>query len=261
MKPGARAFAVLAVLLLPVSQGRACPGDCNGDNRVAVAELILGVRIALRQAATASCPAFDVDRSGAVVVAELIAAVRAAVAAARRAWRSTRRVGMRRATHRVRWPSPISTATVGPILLPRTISPTTCPSCSMTAPDSFSRKRLSRSGRSRSALPWPTSTAMASPTSPPPTADRATSRSSSAAAMAPSRRAALSRRRGSAQHPGGGHRYERDDRPDHRRARQRGNPHALWPRRRRVRSAVIGAASGPGGLRWEMSPGTRFRIW
>ena len=79
MKPGARVLAILVACLLPTSPCRACPGDCGGDGRVNVAELILAVRIALGQEATDLCPDIDVDRSGEVAIAELIAAVRAAL--------------------------------------------------------------------------------------------------------------------------------------------------------------------------------------
>jgi hypothetical protein len=58
---------------------RACVGDCNGDGRVAIAELILGVRILLGQAALSECPSFDADMSGTVSIAELVQAVAAAL--------------------------------------------------------------------------------------------------------------------------------------------------------------------------------------
>jgi hypothetical protein len=48
-----------------------CPGDCNRDGRVAVSELITGVRLALGEAAVA-CGAFDGDGSGTVEVDELV---------------------------------------------------------------------------------------------------------------------------------------------------------------------------------------------
>lgn len=50
-----------------------CPGDCDGDGRVAVAELIAGVRLALGEAGGA-CAAFDSDGDAAVDVGELVAA-------------------------------------------------------------------------------------------------------------------------------------------------------------------------------------------
>jgi hypothetical protein len=55
------------------------PGDCNGDGRVTIDELILGVNIALGSRPVTDCPAFDTDFSGEVSVAELIAAINVAL--------------------------------------------------------------------------------------------------------------------------------------------------------------------------------------
>ncbi|MGH7292742.1 MAG: hypothetical protein ACREJT_16095, partial [Myxococcota bacterium] len=52
-----------------------CVGDCNGDDAVAINELILAVRIALGDAALNDCTAIDRDDNGSVGIAELIAAV------------------------------------------------------------------------------------------------------------------------------------------------------------------------------------------
>ena len=69
-------FAVLLLLLLlPVPAGAACVGDCGGDGRVAVNELIVGVSIALGGSAMSACPSFDADGDAAVSVAELLAGV------------------------------------------------------------------------------------------------------------------------------------------------------------------------------------------
>jgi hypothetical protein len=38
--------------------------DCDGDGRVAVNELVLGVNIGLERVALSMCLAFDADRSG-----------------------------------------------------------------------------------------------------------------------------------------------------------------------------------------------------
>lgn len=51
-----------------------CAGDCNGDGRVTVEELVLAVAIALDRA-EAQCQAVDRDGNGVVTVAELVAAV------------------------------------------------------------------------------------------------------------------------------------------------------------------------------------------
>jgi hypothetical protein len=56
-----------------------CPGDCNGDAAVAVNELVLGVNIALNGLPVSRCPALERDGSGAVDIAELVAAVSAAL--------------------------------------------------------------------------------------------------------------------------------------------------------------------------------------
>lgn len=52
-----------------------CAGDCNGDNNVAINELIIGVNIALGQAPLANCPSFDTNNNGSVAINELISAV------------------------------------------------------------------------------------------------------------------------------------------------------------------------------------------
>ncbi len=59
---------------VPVS---ACPGDCDGDGQVAIAELIRGVAAALGGAL--DCQAMDGDGDGLVAIAELVAAVNAAL--------------------------------------------------------------------------------------------------------------------------------------------------------------------------------------
>lgn len=54
-----------------------CPGDCNGDGRVAIDELVRGVGAAL--GTTAACPALDLDGDGEVSISELVAAVNSAL--------------------------------------------------------------------------------------------------------------------------------------------------------------------------------------
>lgn len=53
----------------------ACTGDCDGDGSVAIAELVLGVNIALGQRSLTLCQAFDPDRNQQVGIAELVQAV------------------------------------------------------------------------------------------------------------------------------------------------------------------------------------------
>lgn len=62
----------------PCSHAYPCPGDCDGDRRSAIAELIRGVRIALGLAPGAACVAADADGDGVVDVSDLTAAVDAA---------------------------------------------------------------------------------------------------------------------------------------------------------------------------------------
>jgi YVTN family beta-propeller protein len=57
----------------------ACTGDCNGDGRVVVNELVTGVRIALGQSNVETCSPMDADANGWVSVNELVAAVGAAL--------------------------------------------------------------------------------------------------------------------------------------------------------------------------------------
>ncbi len=52
-----------------------CAGDCDGDGRVVIAEMILGVRIALGRSAFADCPAIDADGDGSAEVSELVQSV------------------------------------------------------------------------------------------------------------------------------------------------------------------------------------------
>jgi hypothetical protein len=55
--------------------GEACPGDCDGDLRVAVNELVTAVNIALGNRLLALCPAADADREGTITISDLVRAV------------------------------------------------------------------------------------------------------------------------------------------------------------------------------------------
>lgn len=80
-RPLLLAVLVSLLLLAPVRRAPAqdsCPGDCNGDGVVTVAELVTLVNIALGLADIDTCPAAD-DGSGGVTIAELIAAVQSAL--------------------------------------------------------------------------------------------------------------------------------------------------------------------------------------
>jgi len=59
--------------------GTAVPGDCDGDGRVAVNELVIGVNISLGVLPLARCTALDRNGDGRVAIEELIAAVRHAL--------------------------------------------------------------------------------------------------------------------------------------------------------------------------------------
>jgi hypothetical protein len=52
-----------------------CPGDCDADRRLALDELIAGVRIASGTAALAGCSSLDADASASVEIHELVRAV------------------------------------------------------------------------------------------------------------------------------------------------------------------------------------------
>jgi hypothetical protein len=56
------------------------PGDCDEDDRVSVAEIVRGVRIALGELPIDSCPGADVDGDAAIGVNELVQSVQASLA-------------------------------------------------------------------------------------------------------------------------------------------------------------------------------------
>jgi hypothetical protein len=55
-----------------------CAGDCDGDRRVTVAELVLGIEIALGRSDD-ECSAFDINRDGRIDIDELIVGVEASL--------------------------------------------------------------------------------------------------------------------------------------------------------------------------------------
>ena len=67
-------LGLLAALLSP-RMAYPCTGNCNGDARVTIDEIIVGVNMALGLLPLATCPRFDRDGSGAVGIDELIAAI------------------------------------------------------------------------------------------------------------------------------------------------------------------------------------------
>jgi hypothetical protein len=56
-----------------------CVGDCDGDDRVVVSELLAGVNVLLERAPVASCPALDRDLDAVISVDEIVAAIRQAL--------------------------------------------------------------------------------------------------------------------------------------------------------------------------------------
>jgi len=77
-----RSFAVLVVgTILAASHAFAadCPGDCDGDGQVVVAEVIVAVRILLGETALTACPIADHDVDGKVSVGDVVRAVRASL--------------------------------------------------------------------------------------------------------------------------------------------------------------------------------------
>ena len=57
------------------SSAAACVGDCGGDGRVTVDELMLCVGIALGAHPTDACLAGDIDHDGTMTIAEVVTAV------------------------------------------------------------------------------------------------------------------------------------------------------------------------------------------
>lgn len=57
----------------------ACPGDCDENDRVSVDELVLGVNMALGNAAVESCQRFDANTDTVVTIDELVLAVGKAI--------------------------------------------------------------------------------------------------------------------------------------------------------------------------------------
>lgn len=73
-RSGAGAF-LLAFLWAAPCVAQPCTGDCDGDGRVTVDEIVCGVNIALGLQAIDACPIFDGDGSNAVEIDALITAV------------------------------------------------------------------------------------------------------------------------------------------------------------------------------------------
>jgi hypothetical protein len=71
--------AALAFVLASRTGAATCVGDCDGDGKVGVAELIVGVRISLGEIPLSQCVAFDATPDGTLRIEELVLAVNAAL--------------------------------------------------------------------------------------------------------------------------------------------------------------------------------------
>src|SRR5262249_45983616 len=72
-------IVMLSLAATPAARGALCQGDCNGDGRVEVHELLRGVSIALGSASYRVCPPVDADGDQNVTVAELLGAINPAL--------------------------------------------------------------------------------------------------------------------------------------------------------------------------------------
>jgi N-acetylglucosamine-6-sulfatase len=136
----------LACALLTARAARAtCVGDCGGDARVSIDELIIAVGIALEQRPASDCLAVDRDGGGQVSVAELVAAVGAALSGCPAE------------------PSPSATATAtGSPSATDTAPPTPTPTATHTLPPT--QTPTATESPSPNATPTVTTSATASPT-------------------------------------------------------------------------------------------------
>ena len=73
------AVGCAALLWSSAGSAQTCSGDCNGDNTVAINELITCVNIAQGSAEVSACSSCDVNSDGSVTINELISAVNAAL--------------------------------------------------------------------------------------------------------------------------------------------------------------------------------------
>ncbi len=69
---GGEIFHDVSIEILPAF---ACPGDCDGDAAVGIADLVLATAISLERQPLDHCPSADLDDSGRVTIDELVSAV------------------------------------------------------------------------------------------------------------------------------------------------------------------------------------------
>ncbi|MBX3026545.1 hypothetical protein KF840_16695 [bacterium] len=115
-----RPLVLVLVAALAMPAHAACVGDCDGDDRVAINELILGVGVALGSESVAACPALDANGDGVVAISELVTGVNNALDGCRAAASPTPRPATRTVTaSRTATATPTVTATPasGPAIL------------------------------------------------------------------------------------------------------------------------------------------------
>jgi hypothetical protein len=76
---GGEVFHDFTITVAPAGRPADCAGDCNGDQRVTIEELVAGVNVALDRDATTSCRRLDTDQNDRVTVDELVTATRRAL--------------------------------------------------------------------------------------------------------------------------------------------------------------------------------------
>jgi hypothetical protein len=108
-----------------------CAGDCNGDLRVAIDELVLGVNIALDRAAAEECTALDTDDNGSITINELVAAVNSALRGCPDATPMTTTPTLTSLPSPTGTPTPTTTPTLMPTLVPTNTS-TSAPTSTAT---------------------------------------------------------------------------------------------------------------------------------
>ncbi len=178
--------ATVAIDFCSFTEPAGCPGDCNGDGKVTINELITAVRIALGLATLSACPAADVNANQQAEINELIAAVNAALYGCPHTG-GTPTVGTPGTPTRT--PLLGSTGTATPFQPPATLAPTTnatqirtpTPSATITRTRTATRtptgtatatrtrtpSPLADTTRTPTALPTGTATPSSTPTSPP----------------------------------------------------------------------------------------------
>jgi hypothetical protein len=138
------AWLTVALLQLLAAPLHACTGDCDGDGRVPVAELLRGLNIALGTLPVSNCAAFDANRDGRVFVNELVMGIDAALGGCEPT------------------PTPSATLTNTP-----TATPTNTPTATPTNTSTATPTNTPTATPTNTPTSTPTSTPTATPTSTP----------------------------------------------------------------------------------------------